>query len=268
VRLIQAILKKYFTPEVMTDGYKFSKLDTYYAPPSGPLKDTIAYINGLPLDEDPETFGLHSNANIQYEINTVKLFMDTILVIQPRVSGGKAVKSTEEIVQDMAKELLERMPKTLNKNIAHPETFATNEEGQMLSLGVFVNQEIDRFNKLLSVMKHSLSQLDKAIEGTVVMSMELEDMFNNFLNNKVPVPWEKVGYPSLKPLASWIDDLILRFDFIGSWLYNGNPKTYWIPSFFFPQGFMTAAAQTYARQTATPIDTLTFKTHIMNYYSD
>lgn len=83
-------------------------------------------------------------------------------------------------------------------------------------------------------MKHSLSQLDKAIEGTVVMSMELEDMFNNFLNNKVPVPWEKVGYPSLKPLASWIDDLILRFDFIGSWLYNGNPKTYWIPSFFFP----------------------------------
>lgn len=134
----------------------------------------------------------------------------------------------------MAKELLERMPKTLNKNIAHPETFATNDEGQMLSLGVFVNQEIDRFNKLLSVMKHSLSQLDKAIEGTVVMSMELEDMFNNFLNNKVPVPWEKVGYPSLKPLASWIDDLILRFDFIGSWLYNGNPKTYWIPSFFFP----------------------------------
>jgi len=98
--------------------------------------------------------------------------------------------------------------------------------------------------------------------------MELEDMFNNFLNNKVPVPWEKVGYPSLKPLSSWIEDLILRFDFIGSWLYNGNPKSYWLPAFFFPQGFMTAASQTYARETQTPIDTLTFKTHILDFMAD
>jgi hypothetical protein len=31
-------------------------------------------------------------------------------------------------------------------------------------------------NGLLKVMKHSLDQLDKAIQGTVVMSMELEIM--------------------------------------------------------------------------------------------
>lgn len=89
----------------------------------------------------------------------------------------------------------------------------------MLSLGVFVGQEIDRFNKLLSVMKSTLINLDKAIEGTVVMSMELEQMFNNFLNNKVPELWVKVGYPSLKPLSSWVPDLILRVDFIAKWLY-------------------------------------------------
>lgn len=57
-------------------------------------------------------------------------------------------------------------------------------------------------------MKNSLINLDKAIEGTVVMSMELEMMFNNFLNNKVPSMWEKVGYPSLKPLSSWVNDFI------------------------------------------------------------
>jgi hypothetical protein len=33
----------------------------------------------------------------------------------------------------------------------------------MVSLGVFVGQEIDRFNKLLSVMKSTLINLDKAI---------------------------------------------------------------------------------------------------------
>ncbi len=65
----------------------------------------------------------------------------------------------------------------------------------MISLGVFVGQEIDRFNKLLHVMKSTLINLDKAILGTVVMSMELEQMFNNFINNKVPVLWEKEDIP-------------------------------------------------------------------------
>jgi len=36
-------------------------------------------------------------------------------------------------------------------------------------------------------MKSTLINLDKAIQGTVVMSMELEMMFNDFLNNKVPM---------------------------------------------------------------------------------
>ena len=65
-----------------------------------------------------------------------------------------------------------------------------------MSLGVFVGQEIDRFNTSCSpTMKRStLMNLGKAIEGTVVMSMELERMFNNFLNNKVP---SSVGEGSL-----------------------------------------------------------------------
>lgn len=115
-------------------------------------------------------------------------------------------------------------------------------------------------------MRSTLVNLDKAIEGTVVMSMELEMMFNNFLNNKVPEMWVKVGYPSLKPLSSWVADMIHRVDFIGKWLYQGPPNTYWLPSFFFPQGFMTATLQQYARKTQTPIDTLAFKTHVKEFY--
>jgi len=32
--------------------------------------------------------------------------------------------------------------------------------------------------------------------------------------NRVPKMWEKVGYPSLKPLAIWFDDYVLRVKFI------------------------------------------------------
>jgi phosphoribosylanthranilate isomerase len=46
---------------------------------------------------------------------------------------------------------------------AHPLTFAETEPGVENSLGVFVRQEIQRFNRLLSVIRLSLVQLEKAI---------------------------------------------------------------------------------------------------------
>jgi len=92
-------------------------------------------------------------------------------------------------------------------------------------------------------------------------------MFNAFLDNKVPENWtvNDISYPSLKPLSSWYKDLLERIDFIGDWLYNGPPKSYWLSAFFFPQGFMTATLQTYARQTLKPIDTLAFKITVQSF---
>jgi dynein heavy chain len=72
----------------------------------------------------------------------------------------------------------------------------------------------------------------------------------------VPANWESVAYPSLKPLASWYLDLKARVMFLEDWLVNGNPKSYWISGFFFPQGFLTGCLQTHARQYKIPIDEL------------
>lgn len=46
------------------------------------------------------------------------------------------------------------------------------------------------------------------------MSIQLESMFDSFLLKKVPELWEKVAYPSLKPLSSWLPDLIERVEFM------------------------------------------------------
>jgi len=116
---------------------------------------------------------------------------------------------------------------------------------------------------MLSVIRVSLVQLEKAIQGTVVMSMELEKMFQKFLDGRVPDNWMYVGYPCLKPLASWFKDMIKRIEFISGWLYHGPPLSYWVPSFFFPQGFITATMQTYARKNAVAIDALSFRTNVM-----
>jgi len=134
---------------------------------------------------------------------------------------------------------------------------------------VFLRQEIDRFMALTKEMKKGLKMLDDAIAGIAVMSLDLEIMSQCFQDNKVPPKWEpNLGYPSLKPLSSWFDDLMLRLTFIEKWYYEGCPDTYWLSAFFFPQGFMTASLQTYARKTQTPIDALKFKTNVKPFGPD
>ena len=95
-------------------------------------------------------------------------------------------------------------------------------------------------------------------------------MFKSFLDGKVPEQWlgAALGYPSLKPLASWMADIILRVEFMNDWCINGPPNAYWLSAFFFPQGFMTATLQTYARATMTAIDTLSFKTNVQGIMKD
>jgi dynein heavy chain len=126
----------------------------------------------------------------------------------------------------------------------------------MTSLGVFLSQELSRFNGLMEVMVSTLYQLRRAIKGEVVMSSELELMYNCFVFQKIPPTWEEAGYPCLKPLSSWIEDFLCRISFMGKWLTDGPRPTYWLPGFFFPQGFMTSVKQTYSREYKIAVDTL------------
>ena len=35
------------------------------------------------------------------------------------------------------------------------------------------------------------------------MTNELNEVLNSMLDNKMPLTWAKIAYPSLKPLGSW-----------------------------------------------------------------
>ncbi|VEL19640.1 unnamed protein product [Protopolystoma xenopodis] len=81
-----------------------------------------------------------------------------------------------------------------------------------------------------------MDQLKKAVRGFVVMSEELERIHSAFLINAVPEHWSGAAYPSLKPLGSWVKDLVLRCDFVRHWMVKGQPRSFWLSGFFFPQG--------------------------------
>lgn len=76
--------------------------------------------------------------------------------------------------------------------------------------------------------------------------------------SQVPEAWAQVGYPSMKPLAAWMQDYTARMTFMRSWLQRGPPPCFWLPGFFFPQGFLTGMLQMHARKYALPIDSLSY----------
>jgi dynein heavy chain len=53
-------------------------------------------------------------------------------------------------------------------------------------------------------MKSTLASVLRGLVGEIVMSEELGVLADSIFDNQVPAVWSKVGFLSLKPLASWI----------------------------------------------------------------
>lgn len=277
-RCLMSILHKYFTPSILNDEYKFSESGIYFAPKQGEFQTYVDYVMSLPIEVDPEVFGMHENANISFQRSESGTMLNTILSLQPRdTGGGEGQLSPDEQVAQMAAEMAEVMPpqmkfrKPVNEDAVEEkegEGDDDEEEEEVVtdSLSIVLIQEIDRFNRLISVITSTLNELQRAIRGEVVMSGALDAMYTSLLNNQVPSLWETVSYPSLKPLAPWIEDFHERVKFINTWNDEGPPNSFWLSGFFFPQGFMTAVLQVHARKYQLPIDALRFQFTVKKEY--
>jgi dynein heavy chain, axonemal len=263
------MLSTYFCPEaVENECYSFTEDGNYVVPPAGNLNAVREFVKELPVTDTPETFGLHRNAATSFENSETKYFIDSILSIQPRVGGSSGGKSSDDLIAELADDLASKAPALLTTEGAADMTFTKDDDGILNSLGTFLSIEMEKFNRMLEIIKSTIFELQRAIRGLVVMSSSLDMMYQAMMFQRVPDIWSKVGYLSLKPLGSWFKDLLARIDFIGLWIMGGPPHSFWMSAFFFPQGFMTAAMQMYARSQITAIDTLDFRTEVMEMLSD
>eukprot|EP00929_Paragymnodinium_shiwhaense_P038457 TRINITY_DN20312_c0_g1_i2.p1 TRINITY_DN20312_c0_g1~~TRINITY_DN20312_c0_g1_i2.p1 ORF type:complete len:524 (-),score=96.21 TRINITY_DN20312_c0_g1_i2:446-2017(-) len=264
-RCLLAILEQYVTPNILKEDYVFSASGLYRCPTNSDtatIEEWKEWVDKFPLTEQPEVFGMHENANISFMQQDAEKTLSVVLSIQPREAGGGDAKSPEDIVIELAQDQSSRMPPALTAEESHPKAFEIVEATQMMtSLGTCLSQEMSRFNGLHAQIVKTLVLLQKAVKGLIVMTNELDDMFGSQMNNQVPAIWTKngIGYPSLKPLSSWFEDMILRFAFFQDWIKSGPPISYWISSFYFPQGFLTSVLQGYSRGNMIPVDQLSFE---------
>ncbi|CAG0901217.1 unnamed protein product, partial [Cyprideis torosa] len=253
-RTLMTILDVFYTDKVITQPkYSFNPSGVYYVPNKSGYEDYIEYIKSFPARQEPEIFGLHGNVDLSKALQETRQLLDSILLVMGG-GGKKQGESTEVLLDEVAASIVVKLPANFNLEAAqkrYPVSYAD-------SMNTVLVQEMVRFNNLLSVIRGSLLNVQKAVKGFVVMNAELELLASSLLLNKIPAMWAKASYPSLKPLAGYVADFLQRLNFLSTWFQFGKPPVFWISGFYFTQAFLTGALQNYARRYAIPIDHLTF----------
>ena len=254
-RLLNVYVQKFFCPDLInTQNYQLSTNTAYYVPDPSTLNDYLQFVLKMPPADPPDAFGQHPNADISSLIQESTSLLSTVLSLQPATTGGSGASREEQVLQT-AKDMLINLPTTIV--LPHFHGANLNEP-----LQIVLYQEIARYNKLVELVRNSLEQLILGIQGLVVMSRELDIIFQCLFEGTVPEMW-KYAYASLMPLGQWTKDLGKRVNFFRKWLEKGEPTSFWLGRFTYPTSFLTAVLQRSARAKQISIDQLEWSFTVM-----
>jgi len=262
-RMVMTLLLSVLNEQIEEDGFPLAPGEPYKSPPAGNLASYREVISKIPLNPHPNVFGLHENADIACAQAETTQLCEIMLSLQAQSSSGGG-KSRDDVVREVAVSMQERNLVLFSLDDVSKQYPISYSE----SMNTVLAQECARYNALIAVFNRSLADVLKALKGLVVMSAELDSVAESLYTNQVPAMWSKKAYPSLKPLASWIDDLVERISFIKAWIDGGKPPAYWISGFFFPQAFLTGTLQNYARKYTISIDTVNFDFNVLKKSKD
>jgi dynein heavy chain len=190
-RLLNTYGKQWFSEIIFGDKFEFAK--GYKIPKCRLLAEYRNAIDTLPLNDSPEAFGLHPNADITYQTNTAAEILSTIVSIQPKDSGGGGGETRESVVYKLCDDMLEKLPEDY---VPHEVKAALQKADALQPLNIFLKQEVDRMQKVISTVRSTLKDLKLAIDGTIIMNENLRDALDNMFDARVPAFWRK--YVSFK----------------------------------------------------------------------
>lgn len=133
------------------------------------------------------------------------------------------------------------------------------------SFGIILKREVKRFNGLLELIRNSLSDLKRAMNGLAIADKHFNETFMEIAHNKVPTTWLKRSYSTIKPLASYIDDLLKRIEFFQGWSRLGVPNAFWFSAFYFPQTLITTIKMDFAKNHAIDFDEVDVKVELISF---
>ncbi|KAK9891062.1 hypothetical protein WA026_013388 [Henosepilachna vigintioctopunctata] len=232
----------------------------YFIPPKGIKEDYIAFIDELPLTNSPEVFGLHPNAEIGYYTQATKEMWRILIELQPQTATSGEGISREEFIENVANDVLKKIPEEY-------EIWKVRRAFQrvMSPTIIVLLQELERFNKLISAMRRTLRQLQKALAGEIGMDSVLDNVAYSLFNGQLPEAWRKLTPATCKSLGGWIEHFEARQAQYFQWSSTGEPPVLWISGLHIPETYLAALVQIACRVHNWPLDRSTLYTYVTQF---
>ncbi|CAG4978478.1 unnamed protein product [Parnassius apollo] len=240
-RLLATFCKVWFTDQLFSEDFQFYK--GYGIMSFKNIPEYIEEIEKMKTVDPPQVYGLHTNADITYQRNVTQELLDTILSIQPKESSSGSGETREASVYRQAKEMLEKIPPNFDP---HEVRERLRFYGILNSMVIFLRQEIDRMQRVITLVRNTLKDLLLAIDGTIIMNEALRDSLDNIYDAKVPKLWLRRSWSS-STLGFWFTEFLERNSQFFNWCFTARPNSFWMTGFFNPQGFLTAMRQEVTR---------------------
>jgi dynein heavy chain, axonemal len=237
-RLLSTFTSSWFNQNMFSESFKFIQ-KSYVIPNYKKRDDVKSFILDLPNVDSPEVFGLNVNADITYQTNTVQTVIETILDVQPKESNISSGQTREDVVYNTAKEMVDKLP---SDYLAHEIKKCLIKMNPVASMSIFLRQEIDRIQKVITIVRRDLVDLQLAIDGTIIMNENLKNALDSIYDAKVPKLWQRISWES-STLGFWFTELIERNIQLKNWIFGERPLCFWLTGFFNCQGFLTAMRQ-------------------------
>eukprot|EP00698_Gefionella_okellyi_P021190 TRINITY_DN679_c0_g2_i1.p1 TRINITY_DN679_c0_g2~~TRINITY_DN679_c0_g2_i1.p1 ORF type:complete len:4462 (-),score=1316.63 TRINITY_DN679_c0_g2_i1:16-13401(-) len=259
-RLCNAYLQTYLRDELMDGNLQF--YEGLLSPPTlNTYKDYCDYFEESIHDESPIMFGMHPNAQVGVRTARAAEMFKTVVDMRPTVSGGSgAGMSMQDLVKLVVDDVNEKLPSEpfdmleLEDRLLERTPYST----------VFM-QECERMNVLMNEMRRTLSECELGLRGDLQVSESMEAFMMSLYNSRVPESWERVAYPSMRSLMSWVTNFNQRYAQLREWVKDVTmPKSVWISGLFNPQAFLTALMQVTTRKNeGWSLDTMALTTDVL-----
>jgi dynein heavy chain len=154
MRTSDILIADFFTPKILDSDYQFSFSGIYYSfvpNVDAPHRSYLDYIESLPLNAEPEVFGMHDNASITCAITEADATFSIILTLQPRITAAGGISREEQIIE-LARAMAIMLPPQYDIDgiaLLYPTDYHE-------SMNTVLVQESQRYNRLLQVTKFSI----------------------------------------------------------------------------------------------------------------
>lgn len=255
-RLLSSLVMRCFRPQALTQSITMT---SQYIPPAPDAthKQIIDTIDKWPNVTEGIDIGLSANASAIAAQNEAMRIFSWLFELQS-IASHDEMTSQDDAALTSVTLLMEMVPEPFNVSTFTKKYDLNDTMNQVLC------HEIGAFNKLIGVIRQTMSDVISGLKGLVVVDSGLDRWKQRLLADRVPEEWNSVSYPTVLGLKGYLTDLAFRVSFFKDWINDGPPSVYHLGAFFRPEEFLTAILQIHARKKDVSFESLVFVTQALD----